>query len=116
MSADTDKLYLIEVSSNEHFGPLSGSKGDIVFPEKVRGWSDVLDCRHKPSTEMDRDELVHYAEHVNKFFCLVEEGALGLEEPPKEESPLEESPQEEPLPEAPSEQPQDEQANQEPEH
>ena len=64
---------MIEVDTGETFGPIAGSKGDLDFPEKVRGWSDVLDCRHKPYTDLERDALLHFAKHVNKFFLLVPE-------------------------------------------
>ena len=86
MSSDSDALFVIEVDTGETFGPITGSKGDLDFPEKVRGWSDVLDCRHKPYTDLDRDALLHFAKHVNKFFLLVPEH-MAVITPPEETPP-----------------------------
>ena len=79
--ADASNQYLIHVEEGTQLGPLKGTKGDMVFPEPVRGWSDVLDCRHTPYTEKTLAELRHFAHHVNKLYILVPEALLTSDEP-----------------------------------
>ncbi len=75
--AESSKQYLVHAEEGTQFGPLSGTRGDVEFPSMVRGWSDVLDCRHKPYTGKTLAELRHFAHHVNKRFILVHEASLG---------------------------------------
>ncbi|MBH25622.1 MAG: hypothetical protein CMH57_14460 [Myxococcales bacterium] len=74
--AGSGSLFIIDVDTGEQLGPIQGDKGDVSFPERVRGWSDVLDCRHEPYQEMPLPTLRHYAHHVHKFFLLVDEGYI----------------------------------------
>lgn len=74
--ADGGNLFVVRVSDGETTGPLGGSRGDVEFPSEVRGWSDVLDCRHPPYTEKDIAALRHYGVHVNKLFLLVPEATI----------------------------------------
>ncbi|MEO1271107.1 MAG: hypothetical protein AAFX99_23700 [Myxococcota bacterium] len=69
-------LFVIDVNTGDRLGPFQGDKGDVDFPAQVRGWSDVLDCRHHPYADMKLDTLRHYAHHVHKFFLLVESDFL----------------------------------------
>lgn len=70
--SESGVLYLIHHKTGERFGPLAGEKGDVAFPPQVRGWGEVLDCRHKPYTEKSIEELKHYAYHVRKDFLLID--------------------------------------------
>lgn len=76
MSSEDAKQFLVEVSTGRRFGPIEGKKGDLVFPAEVRGWADVLDCRHGRYLEMGLDEIRDIASHVHKFFVLVYEDRL----------------------------------------
>jgi hypothetical protein len=67
--------YVVRVEDGASF-EVQGEKGDITFPEQVRGWGDVLDCRHAPYTNKRPEELLRYAKHVHKFFILVYEDKL----------------------------------------
>jgi len=78
---EVSRQFLIHTEEGTQIGPLSGSKGDMEFPEEVRGWSDVLDCRHTPYTEKTLAELRHFAHHVNKTYILVPEAILTSDEP-----------------------------------
>jgi hypothetical protein len=72
----TERQFLIHVEEGTEIGPLKGSKGDMEFPIEVRGWSDVLDCRHTPYTEKTLTELRYFAHHVNKSYILVPESTI----------------------------------------
>ena len=69
--SDGAKQVLIKVSTGDEIGPVEGAKGDVVFPEGVLGWTDVLDCRHGKFAEMKVEELRHYAEHIRKYYLLI---------------------------------------------
>ena len=71
--SESGRMFLINRKSGERFGPLAGEKGDVQFPSQVRGWGDVLDCRHVPYTEKSIDELKHFAEHIHKDFFLIDD-------------------------------------------
>ncbi len=76
MSSDDAKQILVEVNTGRRFGPIKGKMGDVPFPEEVRGWADVLDCRHGRYLDMGLQEIRHIAEHVHKHFVLVYEDRL----------------------------------------
>lgn len=73
---DGDGLFVVKVSDGATTGPLAGSRGDVQFPEEVRGWSDVLDCRLHPFAEKDLPQLRHFGAHVNKRYLLVSETVI----------------------------------------
>ncbi len=70
--SDQTEHYLVEVETGRNLGPISGTMGDLEFPPQVGGWTDVLDCRHDPYSGMELEELRHFAEHVRKYFVLVD--------------------------------------------
>jgi hypothetical protein len=74
-----DDLFVVRVEDGHADGPLEGSRGDVVFPVAVRGWSDVLDCRLHPYSEKTLDDLRHYGVHVNKPYLLVSSSLLERE-------------------------------------
>jgi hypothetical protein len=69
------KQYVVRAEDGASF-EVQGEKGDIVFPEQVRGWGDVLDARHTPFDDKELDELRLYAKRIHKFFILVYEEKL----------------------------------------
>ncbi len=75
--ASDKKQFLVQVDGGTRLAePIVGSKGDVVFPPEVRGWGDVLDCRHTPYTEKSLQELLHFGHHVHKVYLLVYEDQL----------------------------------------
>ncbi len=81
MSEQAGKQFVVRVEDGEAF-EVQGEKGDIIFPEQVRGWGDVLDGRHPPYTDKTLPELLRYGKHVHKFFILVYEDLLKTDEVP----------------------------------
>ncbi len=75
--SDASDIYLIHAEEGTRLGPIEGSKGDLTFPAVVRGWSDVLDCRHHPYDHKNVEELRRYAQFINKRYILVPESTLG---------------------------------------
>jgi len=74
--ADESKTVLVVVATGERLGSVAGSRGDLEFPEQVRGWADVLDCRHGRYLKMELDEIRHIAEHVHKHYIVLNEDQL----------------------------------------
>lgn len=78
MSNASSALYVVKADGDAYTPePVTGDKGDINFPEHVRGWSDVLDCRHTPYHDKPVEELRAFARHVHKFYILVTDGHIG---------------------------------------
>lgn len=67
-----DALLLYETESCEKVGEAEETDQDIVFPDFVDGWPDVLDCRHPPYTDQSLDENCDFAVHVRKPYILVD--------------------------------------------
>ncbi|MCA9563196.1 MAG: hypothetical protein KC561_06890, partial [Myxococcales bacterium] len=61
----------VEVSTGRKLGKLSGSFGDLAFPEYIKGWTDSMDCRFGRYLEMDLDEMRHTAKASHKSFIVV---------------------------------------------
>jgi hypothetical protein len=74
--SDENSSFLVEVATRRKIGPVPVEKGDVLFPDEVRGWGDVLDCRHEPYTGFDFDDLLHRAEHAHKFYLLLAKSQL----------------------------------------
>ena len=74
--AQNNSAVLVDVMSGERLGVLSGSRGDLEFPESVRGWVDVLDCRHGRYLDMDLDAIRHIAEHARKAYIVLNANQL----------------------------------------
>ena len=66
----TLKLYTV---SNEAAGEARVIQGEVVFPDPRMRWTWVLDARHEPYASMERQELLHRADHVRKLWVLVAE-------------------------------------------
>jgi len=73
MSDSSDKLALYSVETGSKSADVTSSGLDVFFPDFVRGWSDVLDCRPEPYNEKTIEENIDFAEHVHKKFILVAE-------------------------------------------
>lgn len=69
------KQYVVRAEDGASF-EVQGEKGDIRFPEEVRGWGDVLDARHVPFEDKSLEELRHYTQRIHKVFVLVYEDKL----------------------------------------
>lgn len=76
MSSDQTTLYLYDTATSQRDSEATLVGSDVIFPAHVRGWSDVLDCRHTPYTEKSIEENCHFAEHVHKFYILVASSQL----------------------------------------
>ena len=68
--SDESGPILVKVETGES-QPVTGDKGDVDFPPEVRGWGDVLDCRHSPFDKRDTDQLRDYAAHIHKHYLLI---------------------------------------------
>ena len=84
-SDESSTLYLYDVETQERFGTAEVIGSDVYFPDGVRGWSDVLDCRHPPYTEKSIAENCHFAEHVHKMYIVVTPEQLAEQTPPTED-------------------------------
>ena len=75
MSSPQDApLILYKVDKQGHFtefGHATVHNHDVFFPDGVRGWSDVLDCRPEPYKGKSVEENCRYAAGVHKQFILV---------------------------------------------
>ena len=80
-SPNSSKLYLYESSTQNRFGEATLQGQDVFFPDGVRGWSDVLDCRPEPYTAQSLEENCHIAEHVHKKFILVSQAQIDKHAP-----------------------------------
>ena len=74
--AENNSVVLVDVMTGERLGSLSGSRGDLDFPAPVRGWVDVLDCRHGRYQDMDLDAIRHTAEHARKPYVVLNASRL----------------------------------------
>ena len=70
------KLSVYDTHSKERAGSAHASGLDVSFPDGVRGWPDVLDCRVEPYRSRSIDENCAFATHVHKPFILIDESAL----------------------------------------
>jgi hypothetical protein len=69
--SEENRSFLVDVQTGFSLGAVAGDQGDIDFPAQVRGWGDVLDCRHEPFAKRSLDDLRDYASHLHKVFLLV---------------------------------------------
>lgn len=81
-STPAGKLFVYEVTTASRFGEATADGLDIYFPDGVRGWADVLDCRPEPYKDQSLEENCHLAEHVHKKYILVSEAQLAEQAPP----------------------------------
>ena len=47
--------------------------GEVSFADPAIRWTWVLDARHEPYDALERDELLHRAEHARKEYVLIAE-------------------------------------------
>lgn len=75
MSSDASATYtLYQVNKDgsfAEFGTATVHNHDVFFPDGVRGWSDVLDCRTEPYKDKPVEENCDFAAHVHKKFILM---------------------------------------------
>lgn len=76
MSTAATKLYLYETRTCRQFAEVEADGLDVFFPQSVRGWPDVLDCRIAPYDDRTLEENCEYAAHVRKFYILIREDQL----------------------------------------
>jgi len=74
--AATPKLYLYDTASCQQFAEVEAQGLDVFFPDSVRGWADVLDCRIPPYDSRTLEENCEYATHVRKFYILVAQSQI----------------------------------------
>lgn len=68
--ASPQAVKLVEVETGQQFDvEISGL--DVFFPNNVRGWADVLDCRIAPFSSQTVEENCEFADTVRKKFVLV---------------------------------------------
>lgn len=84
MADNNATLYLYETKTAERDSEVELVNGEPFFPEHIRGWSDVLDCRHTPYTEKSIEENCDFADHVHKPYILVSASHLATQTPPTE--------------------------------
>jgi hypothetical protein len=72
MSNPTSSIfYLYETKTQERRDQVRVEALDVFFPDYVRGWSDVLDCRTEPYRERSVEQNCKFALGVHKRFILV---------------------------------------------
>lgn len=74
-----DRLLLIDTETHSQSAEATRVGQDVVFPDSVDGWTDVLDCRHPPYTDQSIDENCEIADHVRKPYILVDPSQLDEE-------------------------------------
>ena len=65
------KLLIIDSETHEQVDEAHVEGSDVIFPDGINGWTDVVDCRHEPYTEQSIDELCEFAHHVRKHYVLI---------------------------------------------
>ena len=63
------ELTLID-TNGQPAGAVTLDGTEVVLPEGM-GWTWIMDERHEPYASMERDELLHRAEHARKRYVLV---------------------------------------------
>ncbi|GEM_PF-1796971 len=66
-------LYLVDSETHSLHDEASLNGQDVVFPDDINGWTDVMDCRGEPYDEKSIPENCELAHHVRKFYILVTE-------------------------------------------
>lgn len=79
MADETLLLYTTEDCAR--FTDVQGRGGDVEFPDPVRSWTDVLDCRVEPYTDNSLAENCRLAHHVRKKYILVTQSQVSREDP-----------------------------------
>jgi hypothetical protein len=64
-------LYLVDSDTKSLHGEARRDGQDVVFPEDINGWTDVMDCRGEPYAEKSVEENCELAHHVRKFYILI---------------------------------------------
>ena len=64
-------LYLVDSDTLSLHGEAHQDGQDVVFPDDINGWTDVMDCRGEPYDENSIAENCELAHHVRKFYILV---------------------------------------------
>ena len=75
MSSSQNLFHLYDTETAQHVGDAQAQGLDVYFPEFVRGWSDVLDCRVPPYLGVPIEENCKLAYGVRKKFILVPQDA-----------------------------------------
>lgn len=71
MSADST-LNVLDISG-QHVCGATVEDGEVSFSDPTIRWTWVLDARHEPYDALERDDLLHRAEHAGKRYVLVAE-------------------------------------------
>ena len=67
----SQELILFDTETHREAGRAHLEGNDVVFPDNILGWTDVMDCRHEPYTDHSIDENCELAHHVRKPYILV---------------------------------------------
>lgn len=79
MSSSHNQLFLYDAFSEEKLTQIEAQGLDVFFPDYIRGWSDVLDCRAEPYPSKSIHENCHFAQHVHKNYILVSASQIAKE-------------------------------------
>lgn len=71
MSADSS-LSVLKINGQRVCGA-TVHNGEVSFEDPAIRWVWVMDARHEPYSELERDELLHRADHARKLYVLVAE-------------------------------------------
>ena len=72
MSTSSNSCSLYNSETQERLNDVIVDGLDVIFPDFVHGWSDVLDCRIPPYTGLTVEENCNFAIGVRKYYILVE--------------------------------------------
>ena len=76
-----EKLYLYSTEDCQRYGEATVDDQDVVFPDRINGWTDVLDCRVEPYVDQSLEENCDVAVHVRKKYILIGEDQVSKEHP-----------------------------------
>ena len=65
-------LALIDVHG-QHVCNATFADGEVSFDDPTIRWTWVLDARHEPYASLERDDVLHRAEHARKLYVLIAE-------------------------------------------
>jgi hypothetical protein len=68
MSSESS-LALIDVHG-QHVCNATMVDGEVTFADPAIRWTWVLDARHDPYVSLERDDVLHRAEHARKLYVL----------------------------------------------
>jgi len=76
----SEPLLLFDSETAERVGEAEVVEQNLRTPGDIRGWKEVMDCRHPPYTDHSLEENCELADHVRKPYILVEASQIVDEE------------------------------------